>query len=182
MINLIPAVVKKVITKEYRLRVASVFLFILSLVSLLTFVFFLPAYVLVSTQVDVYAKSASEAALQVADFDNAAKTLVNASQMSQKIVELRKNKKFSEVITLVEANQGLGIEIEIIELSRAANLLAPVKVNGRADTRQDLANFRDALLKLPEVADVILPISNLARDKNIQFNLSILLKPEGQNI
>lgn len=178
MINLIPTVVKKVIIKEYRVRVASVFLFILSVVSLLTAAFFLPSYVLISTQVDVYAKSATEAALQVADFDNAAKTLVNASQISHKITQQRDNKKFSETIAMIEASQGEGIEIELIELGRALNQLAPVKINGTADSRQNLANFRDNLLKQPEVADVILPISNLAKDKDIQFNLSIIFKPK----
>jgi len=175
MINLIPSVVKKVIIRDYRVRVLSVFFFILSVVSIVIGFLFLPVYVLVSTQVNVYAKSAADAALEVADYASSTKILANANQMSQQIIQLRSADSFAATIKLIEANLGAGIKIELIELSRTAGDIAPIRVNGMADTRQNLSQFRDRLLALPEIEDVVLPLSNLAKDKDIQFTISVVL-------
>lgn len=177
MINLIPPVVRKAIVKEYWVRVVSVFLFVASAVALISIVFLSPVYVLVSAQVDVYAQSASEAALRVAEYDVSAGALVEANGMAQKIVELREVDNFSAATELLESLQSADIVLEGFEFGRDADgYLAPVQVNGEASTRQALADFRDRLLAEPTVSEVNLPISNLAKDKDIQFSLSVVFK------
>ena len=94
MINLIPTTVRNAVIKEYWLRVLSVFLFIMSVVAVVITLLFLPVYVLVSTQVDVYAQSALQAAERVADFDVSAKTLTEANQLAQKILNKKRLKIF----------------------------------------------------------------------------------------
>lgn len=177
MINLIPPVVRKAIVKEYWVRVISVFLGIASVVALISMLFLLPVYVLISSQVAVYAQSANEAALRVAEYDVSAGALVTANSMAQKITELQDVDNFSVVTDLLESLQGTAIIIEGYEFGRdASGALAPVQVTGKALTRQALADFRDTLLAQPTVAAVDLPIANLAKDKDIQFSIAVVFK------
>ena len=177
MINLIPPVVRKAIFKEYWVRAVSVFLSIASAVALVSIVFLLPVYVLISFQVDVYAQSANKVASRVAEYDISASALVNANSMAQKIVELREVDNFLAAAELMESLQGTGIMLEGFEFGRDKNgHLTPVQVTGEALTRQALADFRDTLLAQSSIAEVNLPISNLAKDKNIQFSLSVSFK------
>ncbi len=175
MINLIPTIVRNAVIKEYWLRVLSVFLFMISVVAAVITFLFLPVYVLVSTQVDVYAQSAMQAAERVADFDVSAKTLTDANQLAEKILEQKKVENFSTIIKLVESLQPVGITINAIELSRSGETVASVKVDGLADTRNNLAAFRDILLQHESISDVILPISNLAKERDIEFSLALVL-------
>ena len=176
MINLIPPIVRKAVIKEYWTRVISVFLFIISLVSFGIFVFALPVYVLVSDQVDVYAQSASEASKRVAEYDLSAGALIRANQMAQKIFELREVDRFTDAVTLLESLQSTEIFITSFQFERAQGKVGPVMIIGKAATRQALADFRDQLLKQPEISDVVLPISNLAKDKDIEFSISVVFK------
>ncbi|HMO77890.1 MAG TPA: hypothetical protein PKA42_00100 [Candidatus Paceibacterota bacterium] len=175
MINLIPTTVRNAVIKEYWLRVLSVFLFIISVVAVVITLLFLPVYVLVSTQVEVYAESAKQAAERVADFDVSAKNLTDANQLAQKILEQKQVKNFSTIIKLVESLQTTGITINAIDLSRAGQSLGSVRVDGLAKTRNDLASFRDNLIQHESIADVILPISNLAKESDIEFTLAVVL-------
>jgi hypothetical protein len=176
MINLIPPVVRKAVIKEYWTRVISVFLFIVSVASFGVFVFALPVYVLVSDQVDVYAQSAAEASLRVAEYDLSAGALIRANQMAQKIFELREVDKFTDAVTLLESLQSADVTINSFQFERANGEVSPVMISGDASTRQALADFRDRLLKQPEISDVVLPISNLAKDRDIEFSISVVFK------
>jgi hypothetical protein len=177
MINLIPPAVRKAIVKEYWVRVTSVFLCIAAGVALTSILFLSPVYVLISSQVDVFAQTANEAAMRVAEYDVSAAALVEANGMAQKIVDLREVDKFSTAVELLESLQGATIELDGFEFGRSLDgSLAPVEVTGEAATRQALADFRDRLLADKTVAEVNLPISNLAKDKNIQFSLSVVFK------
>lgn len=175
MINLIPTAVRTAVIKEYWVRVLSVFLFIVSVAAVVVTILFLPAYVLVSTQVDVYAESAAQAAKRVADFDVSAKTLTDANQLAQKILEQESAENFSVVIKLIESLQPAGVSIDAIELSRSGKEISSVRIEGLADTRNSLAAFRDTLLQHENIADVILPISNLAKESDIDFTLAVVL-------
>lgn len=176
MINLIPPVVRKNIITEYWIRVVSIWLFIVAIVATAVVFLSLPVYVLVSSQVDVYAQSAAEATERVTEYDLSAGALVRANVMAQKVFELREVEKFSNTISTIEALQGNDIEIDGFEFARQEGSLAPVQVTGRAATRQALSDFRETLLRQETISDVVLPISNLAKDKDIQFSVSITFK------
>jgi hypothetical protein len=175
MINLIPTTVRNAVIKEYWLRVLSVFLFIISVIAGVITILFLPVYVLVSTQVEVYAESAKQAAERVADFDVSAKTLTDANLLADRILKQKKVENFSTVIELVESLRPTGVTINVIELSRDVEGMVSIKVDGRAETRNDLASFRDIMLEHESIADVILPISNLAKESDIEFTLAVVL-------
>lgn len=176
MINLIPPIVRKSIVTEYWVRVISVWFFILAVAATAIVFLSLPVYVLLSTQVNVYEQSAAEATQRVNEYDLSAGALVRANVMAQKIYELEDVEKFSTIITDIEALQGRGVVIEGYNFTHRENKLAPVEISGTAATRQALADFREALLTQEGVSDVVLPISNLAKDRDIQFSLSVVFK------
>ncbi len=178
MINLIPPVARKAIVTEYWVRVTSIWLFVLSAVNIVILLLALPVYVLVISQVESYAQSATEAEQRVADYDLSAGSLIRANVAAQKIFELRDIEYFSDVVTQIESVQGSNIIIEGMSFGRKDKALAPVRVTGEAADRQALAGFRDRLIKQENIAEVDLPISNLAKDKDLEFSLSIVFKEE----
>lgn len=182
MINLIPQVAKDKIISEYWVRVVSVWLFIISLACIIISLLLLPVYVLVSAKVDAYSTSANEGAGKVAEYDVSALALTQVNSRAQMLLESGKVKQFSELVTVISSLQGSSITITDFDFHRTDTVPESVQINGKATTRQSLASFRDSLLALPWVKDVDLPISNLAKDRNITFNISIVLKGEENKI
>ncbi|MCB9810661.1 MAG: hypothetical protein H6779_02425 [Candidatus Nomurabacteria bacterium] len=180
MINLIPPTAKKQITKEYWVRVISVWLFAVSVAGLLVAISLLPVYVLVTSQVGTYASSAKEVAAKVADYDLSASALTMAKRQSALLVELQQLEQFSSLMAAIDDLQGSMIIINDYEFLRAGMAVESVEVKGIADTREALVEFRDNLSALPEVKDVKLPISDLAKDKDIGFTLSVNLNTDNK--
>jgi hypothetical protein len=176
MINLIPEVVRTAIVKEYWVRVVTVAFFMFSAVLVAVVLIASPVYVLITTQVDAYATSANEAAMRVADFDVSSSELVRANQMSAQIAALESETKFMDVVNMVELVPKTGIEISSYSFNRSGGKVSPIQIAGVAETRQTLAAFRDELLKNDRVLDAVLPISNLAKDKDLDFLLTVTIK------
>lgn len=175
MINLIPPRAKKKIIFEYWIRVVSVWMLVLGVMFLVVSLFILPVYVLVNSQVKVYETSAQEAMAKVAEYDLSASALAEANVQAQMLIELRQIKPFSALIDDFNTLQGNDISIDNIDFKRSGTSLGSVQLSGKATDRKALADFRDALMTLPEVKDVHLPIANLAKDKNISFSISVAL-------
>ena len=182
MINLIPQVAKDKIISEYWIRVVSVWLFIISLASIIISLLLLPVYVLVSAKVDAYSTSANEGAGKVAEYDVSALALTQVNTRAQMLLESGKTKQFSDLVATISVLQGSDITVTELDFHRSGIVPKSVQVNGKATTRQALASFRDSLIALPWVKDVNLPISNLAKDRDITFNISIVLKDEENKI
>jgi hypothetical protein len=177
MINLVPAIVRKTIVKEYWIRVVSVFLFLSALLSVLCIIFALPVYVLISAQVEAFSASATEAAARVAEFDVSTSALTKANTHAQKIVSQKNTKDFTAVLTKLESLASSGVVLRSYEFTRKEGALAPIQVVGKAETRQSLADFHASLRAEPMVEKVDLPISNLAKEKDIDFTMTVTLKP-----
>ena len=175
MINLIPLTAKKKIITEYWVRVISVWMLISGVVLLVVSLLFLPVYVLVTSQVSVYESSAKEAMAKVAEYDFSASALAEANVQAQKLIELRQMKPFSDLIYDFTSLQGNDIAINNFDFKRTGMKLNSVQLTGKAKDRKALADFRDAMMTLPEVKDVYLPIANLAKDKDINFSISVTL-------
>lgn len=176
MINLIPQHAKSNITKEYWVRVTSVWLFIQSGATLIIAALLVPVYVLVNSQIEVYSESAEAAISEVNKYDLSSTALVRASQDAAKVLGMQNDPEFTEYITLFEALENRAVTIERYEFSKQGDTLAPISISGNAATRQALADFREALLTNDRIDTVFLPISNLAQDKDITFTITITMK------
>lgn len=182
MINLIPRSAKRSLTKEYWIRVISVWFFVWSVVLLMATAAFLPAYVLTSTQVKIYEQSAQEALEKVAIYENVSVALVQASQEARMVINEMALPRLSSYIKRIEGLHGEGIVVNEMRLARVERGVAPIVIQGVAQDRQTLAAFRDRLQADPLVKEVELPISNLAQDKDILFTLTITLVTEQTTI
>lgn len=178
MINLIPPQEKKKIVIEYWIRVISLWFILISVVLLLGVLIMLPVYVLIGTQILVKEAAATEAFERVGSYENVSVDLNRASQQARYIIEESRNHLFSEYISLFEELQGSSIEIYEINIRRVEKSIGPITITGEATDRQTLASFRDRLLAEECIESVDLPISNLARDKNILFNITVVLNKE----
>jgi hypothetical protein len=182
MINLIPSSAKRSLAKEYWLRVISVWFFVWSGVLFMGTIALLPAYVLISTQVEVYKQSAEEAIKKVAVFENVSVALVQASQEAKIIIDEKSLPRLSSYVKRIEGLRGEGVVVNEIRLVRAEEGVAPIVIQGVAQDRQTLASFRDRLQADPLVKDVELPISNLAQDRDVLFTLTITTVTDRSNI
>lgn len=176
MSNLIPPEARKKIITEYWMRVASVWLVLAAMAACTVVAFLLPTYVLVNSQVQLYEASAQEASAQVASYDASAKALVAASQQARLIVEgARRRPVLSVYDTVRDIVDTYGVQVSSYQFVPKEAQISEVKIEGVADTRLSLAGFRDALAANPLIARVDLPISNLAKDRDISFSLSLVI-------
>ena len=176
MINLIPPSAKKSIVREYWLRVASVWLFILSAVGAIFAILLVPVYVLIKGQISVYAESAQVAINETKEYDLSSAELIRASKQARMILDLTDTIRLSRFITLIDEIEKSGVTIDSYILSQKDDIVTPITITGTALTRQALANFRETLLTHPDIKTAYLPISNLALDKNITFSVTITMK------
>ena len=178
MINLVPPHAKKGLLIEYWVRVLSAWLTLWASTLLVSACILYPAYILIGSQVTVYEESAKEASEKVATYENVSTALVRASIQARFILDETSAISFSEYLKLFQSLQGGSVELSRIAINRTASGVSPVDLVGVAADRQSLASFRDRLLAEESVVSVDLPISNLARDKDIPFNITVVLNNE----
>lgn len=176
MINLIPPKAKKGVVREYWLRVVSVWFYTWSAALLGGVLIMVPAYVLINSQVSVYEASAKTASEKVANFEDVSKSLTVSSLQAGKLITGFRQSLISERIATLRSLEKPGVTISEFTIGRTDEAYEPIQVTGTAENRQALAAFRDRLLALSDVASVDLPISNLAKDRDIQFTLTVSLK------
>lgn len=176
MINLIPQSFKRSVAIEYWTRVLSVGLFIFSAILIASSLLLLPVYVRINSQINTFETAAKEAAERVSEYNLSSETLVKTGTKARLLLELRDEAKFSAIISLLQGMENSQVYIESIDLTRIDTNIAPIQLSGKAMTRQSLADFRTALLSRPEIDTVLLPISNLARDRDISFSVTITMK------
>lgn len=176
MINLIPQHAKSDITREYWLRVISVWLFIMSGVAAIIAALLVPVYVLVNSQISVYAESAKTALDEGAKYNLSSTALVRASQDAAKVLTMQEAPQFTSFVALFESHLPEAVSIDRFEFTYDGADLSPISISGKAKTRQALADFREALLTDTSVDTVFLPISNLAQDKDINFTITVTMK------
>lgn len=175
MINLIPSNAKKSIALEYWLRVCTSWFILWSGTLIIGACILIPAYALITIQVGVYESSAKIAQESVESYDQVSQNLKTASEQAKLIVDSTSEPKIYMYIGLFERLQAPGIILTKIILSREEEGLSPVILDGTAIDRESLARFRDRLLTEPSINSVDLPIANLAKDKDIQFTLSVIM-------
>lgn len=181
MINLIPTPAKKSIVKEYWVRVLSVWMIVWAFALLCGISLILPTYVLINSQVSVYEVSAAEATKKVEDYRNASRVLIDSSQQAGVVVTENRQLAISSLVELFRSLQGNTVQISGIEIIRNEEGVEPVRLDGIATDRQSLASFRDRLQEQEAVSVVDLPISNLARDRDIQFSMTITMVNESES-
>jgi hypothetical protein len=178
MINLIPPEARARIATEYWVRVVTVWLFMIAIAAVVVAASFLPAFVLVTSQVSNYSAAVAEVEKREAAGDTTARPLVVASEHARLIIEAERAGLLVPLVDMIDAiGSRAGVTIEQYQIERMATSVAPVRISGGAPSRAALVAFRDALLGTPTVASIDLPISSFAKDRDIDFSMTVTLAP-----
>lgn len=174
MINLIPPSAKKSITYEYWKRVAAVWLFLFCTAFIILLVFLLPTHIILRSEIGFLEETASAGALRVSNYDISATELVEASTRARQLLDNVATNTPSDLITVLTQYAGSNVALNNFQFVKLTTLPA-INLSGLANSRQDLAQFRDAVATDPRFAVVDLPISNLIKDKDLLFSMEITL-------
>jgi hypothetical protein len=178
MVNLIPQFAKKSVTFEYWTRVATVWCLLFSGAFIVATVFVFPSYIFTDIQVGVYEESAKQAEASVINYQVLSDELTRSNTHAQTIIQNSKYPKGYAYVQLFETLGGQGIVLSNINFAKSSSGVEPVTVSGVAVDRESLAAFRDRLLAHEAIISVDLPIANLAKDKDIGFNLKVTMNNE----
>jgi hypothetical protein len=178
MINLIPQTAKRTVAKEYWFRVISAWLFVFSFVLFIIACLLIPTYATITSQISAYEESAEAALAEMNRYTLSSATLIEASKQASLILKMSDRPNYTALIKKFEGMQNEGVSFTRIAIDvNEDGSLRPITISGKADTRSSLATFRSTLLSDPTIEDVLLPISNLAQEKDITFLITINLKP-----
>ncbi|MDP3958351.1 MAG: hypothetical protein Q8Q36_02725 [bacterium] len=175
MINLLPDSAKEAARAEYRRRLAVSSLVLFLTASFFVFLFLAPSYLL------AYVKLASleeRRALFRKSIEEAT-AVKELALLEAELSVLRPKEAAPPVAALIEAvvkDKGPSVRLRQFSYERRGKT-AKFDVSGSAATRASLIAFVDRLKKREEFEDVFSPVSNLVRDKDVEFTVQISLTP-----
>ena len=174
MFNLLPDSLKDEIKKEYKLRrlvMAALFIFILQAASL---IFLFPSWI-------VSAAKEKDLKSQVAALDSSKKDsnlstlrpfLKNINTELGLIDKSLDYPKILPVINSIISKKNKLIKLSEIDFTIVGTSTANVSIKGFSSNRESLVNFKSSMESSGVFRSVDLPISNLAKDKDIDFNIN----------
>ncbi len=175
MINLLPNENKIANKKDYLRRlftVAGVFSFIIITVSL---ILFLPAFF--SLFFEGRDLAAQLAVLKEGDASVGTKNVYSdLNDLNSKLSFYEKNKDevvISVLIAKIVSLKTNGVKINYFKYEKDKN--ARIMINGKSANRSDLINFKKKLEDDESFSSISSPLSNLLKDTDINFNMTIEL-------
>lgn len=174
MINLIPPAAKKIMVREYWTRVLTVWVMLGGTACLIVTLLLLPTYLLLSIKTSVIKEQAAAATQKVASYDVSATELQTANRQAQILLKDTTTLSYSGLVAEFETIAGEGVSINDFRFLQSSTL-GTISLSGVATTREDLANFRDRLESDVRFAKVDLPISNLIKDRDLLFSMSLII-------
>jgi len=186
MINLLPQKHQELLNLRYRLNrltIASYFVVALSLISLSFFAF---GYFLTQERINIIVSQNNAKELTTSDGEmmsgeDVSATIANLSQTSRLADEIDSKLSPSAVYETIQVLKSKPPSVHVYEMSYSNKLSAdgPSKtliLKGVADNRDGLVALGKFLDSVPEFKEVDLPISNFAKESNIDFSLIVTLK------
>jgi hypothetical protein len=174
MINLIPPSAKKSIAFEYWKRVIAVWLGLFSTAFIILSVFLLPTHIALRSEIAYLEETVSAGVDRVSTYDISATELITASTQARLLIENQATNTPSDLIATLSLYAGNNVTLNNFQFAKLTTVPA-ITVTGLANTRQDLALFRDTIAADERFAIVDLPISNLIKDKDLLFSMEITL-------
>jgi len=176
MINLIPPDAQKQVKREYKIRVASVWLYLLGSAFLIIAILYAPTYVLLRSQLSSFSEEYAQANTQDETFKEL-ETAINAANETAKLLNTSSNMVlFSTIISELESLTTNGVDITNFMMSREGSVVNSIVINGDAVSRSSLSSFRDAIEASELFESATLPLSNFAKDRDIPFSITITLR------
>lgn len=176
MINLLPPEEKKHQHHELTFRLTIVSLTLFSGAFMIGVILLTPAYFIANIN--------EEAVLKELSLLQGSEESTERERISAELLAVRENlsalagdiprESFYHTIDIVAEHHGNTITLSSISYRReTGEKLSELRIGGKADRRDDLLSFTEDLKKNELFSDVILPVSSLAKDHDIEFNIEI---------
>lgn len=180
MVNLLPEAAKRQIVTEYYVRVGSVWLALLTAAFLVLTALLAPVWLLVELQQRVYADTFMRVSADNTTYADAEAQVVAANELARELNRVDGVVPLWDDILLLNSLASSAITIESISMARTKGVMETMTVSGVAETRATLAEFRDAIEANERFASADLPLSNLAKDRDITFSITIAFNATAQ--
>lgn len=178
MINLIPPKAKKIVTREYWTRAAVVWFFMLSFALLIMAFLCVPTYILIHSLESAMASQINYAKAEQGSFKELERTIKDTNALVNHLNRDEGKMSFGSLVNDLDEVAGANVTLTQFGFVEEEGVLKQVSLLGHANTRVALSNFRDALEAHGLFGAVDLPISNLAKDKDITFSMKVGLETE----
>lgn len=177
MINLIPPHARKQVKFEYWVRVVSVWVLLIATALLIVGFLLVPSYVLIQSQLAASERQYQEAVAGGASYAELEEEVAIANKNAAKLLSGGSTLLFTSILDELELVTDDTITLTSIDLKRTeSNTVESMSVRGVADSRIDLVAYRDAIEAHNFFTSAELPIENLAKDKDVPFNITVVLK------
>lgn len=187
--TLLPEKEMRTLKREYRTRLVIFLSFFVSIAILIGIVSLAPAYIFSHTEEAEVIRSieALERDRQDRGADIVMQDLKETGDVVKKLKGYNDSVIFSQIVSQVISLKPVSIKINSFNMpsvvpakktsgsSATTTPTLEVIIQGKSPTREDLVAFRDNLEADPLVTSVDLPVSNLAKSRDISFSLKILL-------
>lgn len=178
--NLLPEERQRVIARDYYLRLATLTALIASFLMIGAGVLLVPSYVLLTSSASSkQARLATiEASLASSHEKEISAQLALLAQNAKTLTALAENTSVTAVLRAALAVSRPGIRLTRLAYAPEKGKTAPsLTLSGVAATRDALRNYQIALQGAPFAASAMLPVSAYAKDADIDFTITVSLKP-----
>lgn len=172
MINLLPPEAEKVWMREQRLRAAATFCLMAALVSLVVLVASLPTGELLARHGESLAQDDSLAQEVQARAEDVERELKTTRSLIEHLSQSSVSKQYSVLIALMDDLAAEEATLTHFNFGDKKEL----ELNGVAATRASLSSFRERLENHESVKAVDSPLSNLVKDTDVPFSMTITFK------
>lgn len=174
MYNILPKEVKDGLKKEYRLRVSAVFLWGLSIVSLIAMISLLPSYFSVVIK-ERQAKTAGEVLSRLKKSKDTEDLILSFGSVKEKMTlfeEKDADFSISDMMSKILKAKPDSISLGSIVYEKRDKKGVFV-ISGVAPSRADLISFQDKIEKVSPFEKAELPVGLLAKNTNVSFTLTV---------
>lgn len=176
MFTLLPEQHKKRLAKEYRTRLVVVLLVFVSAYFLINIAFLFPSYISLESKKNIHNIELSSLKDQISVKDNQGlEALVNKVRFEVLLAKPDETEVYAAIKKILEHVSG-GISLTILSYTRGENTSSTLNIQGIAKDRSSLLSFTNNLKKDLMFSAVNLPVSNLAKQTDVKFNMTVLGK------
>ncbi|MEK7609868.1 MAG: hypothetical protein AAB470_01975 [Patescibacteria group bacterium] len=173
--SFLPIQEQKIFKKEYLYHIAVVALFLLAATGLVGVCSLFPAYIYVyiegSSINDTIVSSGKDK--NISEILGIEKELRSDMLLINSLSESFSSIRYSDLIEQITSARG-PISIDSIRFESISTSTATIFLSGTAPTRESLISFKTRLETLNKGNKVDLPISGLAKNKDISFSLKVI--------
>ncbi|MCB9819533.1 PilN domain-containing protein [Candidatus Nomurabacteria bacterium] len=172
MINLLPTQAKKVVKREYSLRLLAVFSLSLSFACLVLLMMSIPTWLMLSYQTIGEDKDQTLLNEIAKDRAHAEQELSETQRIIEHLSQRPSSLSHTAIIESLDQLGGKGVTINQFIFDTKGKLT----LTGIASTRATLSSFRDRIEESKDFKSVDLPLSSLVQESEAAFTMTVTLK------